>query len=220
MVLRRAYRTGLGRLAAVAAALATLVGAGGLATAQQISTTDRFWVQENPLGVVSPDLLAQDRRFVGGLGYGVNLAPPRLGTGLDLTGDGGSQVSLQNWHFGIDLLQPSGTGRPGSVAQFEMGYGGQLASGLAFSVGPTVSMGGDGGTASLFGAPGPGGGFLHRFSSDAGVRDYGLRGAATYSLGESWALTGVLGYRRSLGELGLSANDDQFYSVLGLGYRF
>jgi hypothetical protein len=218
MLLKQAFRAGIG---GVAGAMA-LLGAVGMAAAQDRATvTDRFWVQENPLGVVSTDVLAQDRRFLGGLGYGVNLAPPRLGSsagsGFDLS-DAGNEVSLQSWHFGVDMLQPTGTGRPGSAAQLVMGYGGQLGDGLAFSVGPTVSMGGDG-TASLFGAN-AGGGFAHRFSSDTGVRDYGLRGAATYSLGESWALTGVLGYRRTLGELGLNANDDQFYSILGLGYRF
>jgi hypothetical protein len=30
----------------------------------------------------------------------------------------------------------------------------------------------------------------------------------------------VLGYRRSLGEPGISASEEQFFSVLGLGYRF
>jgi len=30
----------------------------------------------------------------------------------------------------------------------------------------------------------------------------------------------VLGYRRSLGEFGLNTADEQFFSVLGLGYRF
>ena len=223
MMVRRAFWIGV----AVAAGLA----AGGVAGAQAqerlsvtttgvtATTTDRFWVQENPLDAVSTDLLAQDRRFLGGLGYGIILAPPRPGETLDLAG-GGNQVSLGNWHFGVDVLQPAGTGRPGSVAQFAMGYGGQLGDGLAFSVGPTVSMGNDG-TASLFGSGGSGaGGFLNRFAGDTGVRDYGLRGSATYSLSESWALSGVLGYRRSLGEFGLNTADEQFFSVLGLGYRF
>ena len=48
----------------------------------------------------------------------------------------------------------------------------------------------------------------------------GRGGAAVYSLTDSWALTGVLGYRRSIGELGATATDEQFFSVFGLGYRF
>jgi outer membrane scaffolding protein for murein synthesis (MipA/OmpV family) len=61
---------------------------------------------------------------------------------------------------------------------------------------------------------------LRRFQSETGMRDYGVRGAAVYSLTENWALTGVLGYRRSLGELGVNASDEHFFSVLGMGYRF
>jgi hypothetical protein len=182
-----------------------------------------FWVQERPMSaLVSTDLLAQDRRFFGGLGYGVNLAPPAHGplaldaTGRALAGPSG-QLSVRNWHFGVDVLQSSGFGAPGSVAQFAMNYGGEVSDGLALSVGPTLSLGGAG-TPSLFGAARSSG--FTRLQNEAGVRDYGLRGAAVYSLSDSWALTGVLGYRRTLGELGATQSDDQFFSVLGLGYRF
>ncbi len=188
---------------------------------------DRFWVQERPLSaMVTTDTLAQDRRYLGAFGYGVNLAPPVAAAGglaLD-PGAGGTvgpsgQLSIDNWHFGVDVLQPSAFGRTSSVAQFAMNYGGHVSDSLALAVGPTLSVGGDG-TASLFGSTGAGGGLARRLQSDAGVRDYGLRGSAVYSLGESWALTGVLGYRRSIGELGVSSSDEAFFSVLGLGYRF
>jgi hypothetical protein len=212
----------------------TWVGAGlavaGAAIAEERVTVapeagEVFWVQERPLSaLVSTDLLAQDRRFLGGLGYGVNLAPPAPGGRLDLGGSGlrgpSGQLSVHNWHFGVDVLQPTGYGRTGSVAQFAMNYGGHVSDNLALSVGPTVSVGGDG-TASLFGSTGrAGGGFLRGLQNDAGVRDYGLRGAAVYNLSDNWALTGVLGYRRTLGELGATQSEEQFFSVLGLGYRF
>ncbi len=215
----------------------TLVGAGLLvagATAAEdragpgAEGSERFWVQERPLSaMVSTDLLAQDRRYLGALGYGINLTPPMPaaggGRGLDLTTGAGAtpsgQLSINNWHFGVDVLQSgfSGGTTSGSVAQFAMNYGGQVSESLALSVGPTVSLGGDG-TGALFGSSGRG--FLRGLQNDAGLRDYGLRGSAVYSLTNNWALTGVLGYRRTLGEFGAAQSDEQFFSVLGLGYRF
>lgn len=173
---------------------------------------DRFWVQERPL--LSADLLGHDRRFAGGLGYGVSLMPP-----LGFDGDGPGRISINNWHFGLDVLQQSGgIGRGGSIAQFGMNYGGQVSESLALSFGPTMSFGGDSAT-SLMGNPAGLGG-LRRFQSDTGMRDYGVRGSAVYSLSTNWALTGVMGYRRSVGELGVSSSDEHFFSILGMGYRF
>src|SRR5205807_489721 len=92
-----------------------LVVAGGAAAEDRVALAPEvgevFWVQERPLsGLVSSDVATQDRRFFGGLGYGVNLAPPRdlaLDTGAaGLAGPSG-QVSLSHWHFGVDVLQPS-----------------------------------------------------------------------------------------------------------------
>lgn len=186
--------------------------------------TERFWVQERPLSPrVSTDVLAQDRRFAGALGYGVTLAPPPAPRGplaLDTARSPSGLLSIDNFHFGVDLLPTGGTFGRGSIAQFAMTYGGQVSDDLTLGVGPTLSVGGDG-TASLFGSATPAtGGLLRRLQSDAGVRDYGLRGSAVYSLTDNWALTGVLGYRRALGELGAASSDEQFFSVLGLGYRF
>ncbi|MEJ0071340.1 MAG: MipA/OmpV family protein [Pseudomonadota bacterium] len=206
--------------------LAALLVAGSAAAQDRAAPipggSERFWVQERPLApVVSTDLLTQDRRFAGALGYGINLMPPegaRGGAALD-SGRGPGPLSIDNLHFGIDVMQPYGN-RNGSVAQLAMNYGGLVANNLALSVGPTLSVGGDS-TASLFSPTvAAGGGFLRRLQSDTGLRDYGLRGSAVYSLSDSWALTGVLGYRRTLGELGISSADEQFFSVLGLGYRF
>jgi hypothetical protein len=181
--------------------------------------TERYWVQDRLMSAtVSSDVVATDRRFAGGLGYGLNLVPPAGARGLDAGAPAG-RLALDNWHFGVDLQQPYGLNRSGSVAQFAMNFGGQVGDGLALSVGPTVSLGGDS-TASLFSPTAGSGGFMRRLQGETGLRDYGLRGAAVYNLGDSWALTGVLGYRRSLGELGISTSDEQFYSVLGLGYRF
>jgi hypothetical protein len=190
--------------------------------------TERFWVQERPLSpIVSSDLLTQDRRYAGALGYGINLIPPESGSaGLSLGGGTGASPAGQltidkwQWRFGIDVMQPYGIDRIGSVAQLVMNYGGLIGSNLAIAVGPTVSLGGDSAASLLSGNAGSGGGFMRRLQSETGLRDYGLRGSAVYSLNDSWALTGVLGYRRSLGELGISQGDDQFFSVLGLGYRF
>jgi hypothetical protein len=187
--------------------------------------SERFWVQERPLStLVSTDTLAQDRRFAGTMGYGINLAPPMPARGplaLDTGAGQSGQLSLDNWHFGVDVLQSAGgLGRPTSIAQFAMNYGGQVADSLTLSVGPTVSLGGGDGTASLFGGAGGLAGRRLHYDAGVGVRDYGLRGAAVYSLTDSWALTGVLGYRRSIGELGATATDEQFFSVFGLGYRF
>lgn len=206
--------------------LAGLLGAAAAAAEEPAATGplagagDQFFVQERPLsGLVSTDLLGQDRRFAGALGYGVNLLP---GAGQ------ASQISINNWHFGLDVLQPSGGaqggaattgfGRAGSVAQLAMNYGGQVSQSLALSFGPTLSFGGDSAASAMTAAGGLGG--LRRFQSETGMRDYGVRGAAVYSLTDNWALTGVLGYRRSIGELGVSASDEHFFSILGMGYRF
>ena len=204
-----------------------MLATGAAAQDRAPAATERFWVQERPLsGMAATDLMAQDWRFAGALGYGVNLAPPPVSRGtlsLDpgpagaLSGPG--QLSIHNWHFGIDVLQAGAGVRPGSIAQLAMNYGGQVSDSLALSLGPTVSVGGDG-TSGLLGTSAAGGGMLRRLQNDAGVRDYGLRGSAVYSLSDNWALTGVLGYRRSLGELGATQADEQFFSVLGLGYRF
>ena len=168
--------------------------------------------------MVSSDVLTQDRRFAGGLGYGLNLVPPAASHGL-VVGAPSGPLALDNWHFGVDMQQPYGSSQAGSVAQFAMNFGGQVGESWALSVGPTLSLGGDN-TASLFSPTYGSGGFMHRLQGDTGLRDYGMRGSAVYSLSDSWALTGVLGYRRSLGELGMSTTDEQFFSVLGLGYRF
>lgn len=203
--------------------LAGLLGAASAAAEEPAATSagavapEQFWVQEAPLsGLVSTDLLNQDRRFAGALGYGVNLMP---GAGQ------ASQVSINNWHFGLDVLQSGSAagsgaspGRGGSVAQLAMNYGGQVSQSLALSFGPTLSFGGDS-TASLMNAPSGLNG-LRRFQNETGMRDYGLRGSAVYSLTDNWALTGVLGYRRSVGELGVSSSDEHFFSILGMGYRF
>jgi hypothetical protein len=214
---RLAARYGLGLVAA-------LLGI-GVATAQELVTTppagsDRFWVQDRPLsGLVSTDLLTQDRRFAGGLGYGLNLLPPDGSNGLALGGRSGG-LSLDNLHLGLDVQHPYGTNPGESVAQFAMGFGGQVSDSWALSVGPTLSLGNDSAGSLLSSTIGSSGGFMRHLQGDTGLRDYGLRGSATYSLSDSWALTGVLGYRRSLGELGITTSDDQFFSVLGLGYRF
>lgn len=178
-----------------------------------------YWIQERPLsGQVPNDVLAPDRRYAGGFGYGVNLVPP---VSVDAGGGGGfvqhGQFSISNWRLGVDMLpSAAGAGRGSSVAQLAMNYGGQVNDNLRLSVGPTLSLGGEG-LSPLSGAPSPG---LRRLQGEAGLRDYGLRGSAVYQLGDRWALTGVLGYRRSLGELGVSNADEHFFSVLGLGYRF
>jgi len=180
---------------------------------------DRFWVQEHPVsGLLSSDILTQDRRFAGGLGYGLNLMPPAPSQGLDVGGPG-PRLALDNWHFGVDVLQPYGLDRTGSMAQFAANFGGPIGHDWALSIGPTVTLGGDG-TGSLFSPSYGSGGLMRRLQGDTGLQDYGVRGAAIYSLSDSWALTGVLGYRRSLGEPGISASEEQFFSVLGLGYRF
>jgi len=207
-------------------ALVVLAGllVAGVAVAQDLAGSapagaEHFWVQERPMSAtVSSDLLTQDRRFAGALGYGLNLMPPAPSRGLDVGAPPG-RLALDNWHFGVDVQQPYGTGRTGSVAQFAMNFGGQVGESWALSVGPTLSLGADS-TASLFSPNYGSGGFMRRLQGDTGLRDYGLRGSAVYSLSDSWALTGVLGYRRSLGELGISTTDEQFFSVLGLGYRF
>jgi hypothetical protein len=203
-----------GLLAAAAAAAAEEPAA---SVSGSVSGADQFWVQERPLSaMVSTDLVGQDRRFAGSLGYGINLSPPpSVGAG------GGSpfgQISIHNWHIGLDVLQPSGPGRGNSIAQLAMNYGGQVSQSLALSFGPTLSFGGDSAASLMTGAGGVGG--LRRFQNDTGMRDYGLRGSAVYSLTDNWALTGVLGYRRSIGELGVSSSDEHFFSILGMGYRF
>jgi hypothetical protein len=174
--------------------------------------SDQFFVQERPLSaLVSGDLVGADRRFAGGLGYGVTLTPQ--------SDPGAGQISLNNWHFGLDVLQPSsGFGRGTSITQFAMNYGGQVSESLALNFGPTMSFGGDSAASAMAGQGGLSG--LRRLQADSGVRDYGVRGSAVYSLTNNWALTGVLGYRRSVGELGVSAADEHFFSVLGMGFRF
>jgi hypothetical protein len=209
-----AARLGFGVLAGVlvAAVAAAQEPAAPKATASGPGS-DQFWVQERPFSAsVSGDLLGPDRRFAGAMGYGVNLAPPALDQAA-------GQIVLNNWHFGLDVLQPGNNfGRSGSIAQFAMNYGGQVSESLALSFGPTLSFGGDSAASLMAGQGGLSG--LRRFQADSGMRDYGVRGSAVYSLTDSWALTGVMGYRRSVGELGVSASDEHFFSILGMGYRF
>ena len=210
---RVTVRLGLGVLAgvlvaAMAAAQEPAASKAGVVPAG--AGADQFWVQERPLSVVSNDLVGQDRRFAGALGYGVNLTPPSRDRDA-------AQISLNNWHFGLDVLQPSG-GAGRGVAQFAMNYGGQVSESLALSFGPTMSFGGDSAASLMAGQGGLSG--LRRFQADSGMRDYGVRGSAVYSLSNNWALTGVMGYRRSVGELGVSSSDEHFFSILGMGYRF
>ena len=208
---RVTVRLGLGVLAGIL--VAAVAAAQEPAASKAAAEADQFWVQERPLSaLVSGDLVGQDRRFAGALGYGIDLTPPSR------DGDAG-RISLNNWHFGLDVLQPSGgIGRGGSVAQFAMNYGGQVSESLALSFGPTMSFGGDSAASLMAGQGGLSG--LRRFQADSGMRDYGVRGSAVYSLTNNWALTGVMGYRRSVGELGVSSSDDHFFSILGMGYRF
>src|SRR5260221_13147033 len=210
---RVSVRLGLGVLAGVLVAAVAVAQEPVASKPGAGAGADQFWVQERPLSaLVSNDLMGQDRRFAGALGYGIDLTPPSPDR------DAG-RISLNNWHFGLDVLQPSGGfGRGGSVAQFAMNYGGQVSESLALSFGPTMSFGGDSTTSLMAGQGGLSG--LRRFQADSGMRDYGVRGSAVYSLTNNWALTGVMGYRRSVGELGVSSSDEHFFSILGMGYRF
>src|SRR5258708_6715804 len=170
--------------------LAALLAAGVSAAEDRVAPippgTERFWVQERPLSpVVSSDVVSQDRRFAGALGYGINLVPPESARGAAPLAAGASpagQLSIDHLHFGIDVMEPYGLNRASSVAQLAMNYGGQVGDNLALSVGPTVSLGGDS-TASLFSSNYGSGGLMPRLQSGTGLRHHGLRGSAGHPPG-------------------------------------
>lgn len=101
-----------------------------------------------------------------------------------------------------NLLEPE---RRRASTEFGLGYTAALTESLSVGGGPTIGFGEV--TPSRGGAR-PGG-------AD-NARSLGLTGAATLSLSENWALTGVLGYRARTD----GSREDSFFSVLGLGYRF
>lgn len=129
------------------------------------------------------------------------------------------QFTVNQWRMAVDLRHdPQNDGR-GTQAELGLFYGAQLGSGLTLSVGPTLSVTAAERRSYLGITPAS---RARRGDAEAGFKDYGLRGTATYSLSENWALTGVLGYRRSFGDAGeIPAGDvGQFLSILGFGYRF
>src|SRR6516164_3866473 len=92
-------RCGLG-LAAALLGIGVATAQDRAPTAPETPIAERFWVQERPLsGLPSSDLLSQDRRYLGGLGYGLNLLPPEGGSqnlALD-PGAASSGLALDNW---------------------------------------------------------------------------------------------------------------------------
>lgn len=141
-------------------------------------------------------------------------AEPEAGAELGIFG----QFSVNQWQFAVDLRHDPQTDGRGTQAELGLFYGAQIGGNVSLALGPTMSLGGGDGR-GYFGVTPAQLSRSRRGEADAG---YGVRGTATYSLSENWALTGVLGYRRSFGEAVDSSLGDasQFFSILGFGYRF
>jgi hypothetical protein len=89
-----------------------------------------------------------------------------------------------------------------SSTELGVGFVSMVKDGLTIGGGPTIGFGDVTPSRSPL-----------RTASDGTL---GLNGAATLSLSDNWALTGVLGYRaRASG-----TKDDSFFSLFGFDYRF
>jgi hypothetical protein len=151
--------------------------------------------------------------------YGVSLANPSsssmpfgggdarvfthgMSDGLSLIG----AYTISNFRVAVDirrnLLAPD---RRRASTELGVGYTAALTQSLSVGAGPTIGFGEV--TPSRGGA---------RPSHPDSLKSLGLTGAATLSLSENWALTGVLGYRARTD----GPREESFFSVLGLGYRF
>ncbi len=96
-------------------------------------------------------------------------------------------------------------GRRRASTEFGVGFMSAVGSSLSVGAGPTIGFGDVTPSRSPL-----------RPSGGESARTMGLSGTATLSLSDSWALTGVLGYRSRAD----GAKEESFFSLLGLGYRF
>lgn len=165
-----------------------------------------------------------ERAYSGTIGgYGVSFAAvgdpakqhgPALGAGVRSTGAASDLGALSligaytvnQFRVAVDIRrQALDVERRRGSAELGIGFAGTLTEQLSVGGGPTIGFGEITPSRSPLR---PGGG--------DNVRTLGLTGAATLSLSENWALTGVLGYRSRTD----GAKEESFFSTLGLGYRF
>jgi hypothetical protein len=147
--------------------------------------------------------------YAGGTVHPVRDTGARVG-GFDLSG----------WR--IDVARPlplaiNGTAATGNSA-VALRWGTSLAEDWQVSFGSSITVGtGDGGSfavtpvQSLRPIEPPNGGFR--------LRNVGLEGSSSLQVSDNWALLGVVGYRRPTSGPAPTGSDN-FYSLLGLGYRF
>ena len=67
---------------------------------------------------------------------------------------------------------------------------------------------------------------LNQYDADGGFKDIGLRINSRYALNEKWGVTGLIGYKKMIGDAADSpvvddaGNDNQWMAGLGVSYRF
>jgi len=124
----------------------------------------------------------------------------------DGSSDGVSLIgayTVNQLRFAVDIRRESyDFDRRRASTEFAVGFMSSITATLSIGGGPTIGFGEVTPSRSPVRA--------------GGERSVGLNGAATLSLSENWALTGVLGYRSRTD----GSKEESFFSVLGLGYRF
>lgn len=126
---------------------------------------------------------------------------------------------------GTDIL---GEGHDGTTIGLSANYRLPLGEKLILFAGPSVTWASDDYMQSLFGVTAAQAARSGRspYRARSGFKDAGLTLFGAYRLTDSWAVTGVAGYKRLLGDAAdspLVAGDgdaDQFIGGLGLSYHF
>ena len=127
-----------------------------------------------------------------------------------------------------EILQDVSDAHGGLIAAVSTGYSFQATDRLRLSADASVSFATDDYTDTYFSvdAAAAARSGLRQFDAGGGARDAGIGLGATYSLSDSWGLTGRAGYARLLGDAADSpitedaGSADQFFAGLGVVYRF
>ena len=127
-----------------------------------------------------------------------------------------------------EILQDVSDAHGGLIAAFSTGYSFQATDRLRLSADVSVSVATDDYADTYFSvdAAAASRSGLQPFNAGGGARDAGIGLGATYSLSDSWGLTGRAGYSRLLGDAADSPITDdagaanQFFTGLGVVYRF
>lgn len=200
----------------------------------EITYGNQFFLDRRGLGI---NVLAQGPLTAGvAVGYddGREENDDRALTGLgdiDATAIGSifANYSLGRWNFNAtfstDLLDE---GHQGTTASVAMTYLFTPTDRLMLIVGPSLTWASDNYMQSNFGINAGQSARSGRrvYDAGSGLKDAGLMAFGIYRLSDHWAVTGIAGYKRLLGDAADSplveddGRADQFISGLGLSYSF